>query len=66
MNAVNTNLLLYKGAVCINTFTNDKYQVFYTGACNAVYVKQEKKVYELTIDAWTKLVLKLETILNKN
>jgi hypothetical protein len=57
------DLILYKGKVCFTAYSDSNVQIFYTENCNAVFKKEENKVYEISIDAWTKLVLKLETIL---
>lgn len=58
------NLYKYKGALCHTVYNDSHYQVFYCDHCNAVYDRKQEKVFELAIDAWTRLVLKLETVLN--
>jgi hypothetical protein len=46
----------------MTVFENSEFQVFYTEDCNAVYNKKEEKVYSLEINTWTRLVLKLENV----
>ena len=58
------SLLKFKSQVCMTVFENIEYQIFYTDAVNAVYEKKTEKVYNLTIDKWTRMVLKLETTIN--
>ena len=48
----------------MTVFEDKNYQIFYTDDMNGVYVKSEERVYTLSIDAWTKMVLKLESVIN--
>jgi hypothetical protein len=57
-------LIKFKGDICITVYNDRNYQIFYTEKCNAVYDKNDQKVYELTIDGWTRLVLKMESLLH--
>ena len=52
----------YKGHICHTVYDGAAFQVFYTEGCNAVFNKEKEQVVELPIDSWTRLVLKLETI----
>jgi hypothetical protein len=54
------SLIVYRDAVCMTVYEDSMYQIFHTENVNSVYDKVAEKVYDLTIDAWTKLVLKIE------
>lgn len=55
------SLFIYKDDFCITGYEDEKYQIFYTESCNAIFDKTLNKVFELSIDSWTKLMLNLET-----
>lgn len=67
--AVTTNIngiaiIIYRGDVCMTVYEDKQYQIFHTASVNSVYDKVAQKIYDLTIESWTRLVLKLESILN--
>jgi len=54
-----TNLLSWHELPCLTVYSDTHYQLFYNEKCNAVYDKHADKVYELSIDGWTNMVLKI-------
>lgn len=57
-------LLTYKDVFCHTVFSNMDYQIFYSEKGNFVYDKRKEEIVEMVIDAWTRMVLKLESLLN--
>lgn len=55
------SLFKFKGCVCMTVYESAESQVFYTEEMQGVLMKKEEKVYHLTDDAWTKMVLKIES-----
>jgi hypothetical protein len=61
-NTTGLSLLKFKGKVCMTVYEDTVYQIFHTEDMNGVYYKAEEKVYQLSIDSWTRMVLKIESI----
>lgn len=57
-------LFKFNDAFCHTVYEDKHCQIFYNETGNFVYKKEEERVYQLTIDNWTRLVLKIETIIN--
>lgn len=59
-------LYKFKQHLCFTVYDGTKDQIFYTEIGNYVYRKDEEKVYELTHDNWTRMVLKIECYFNES
>ena len=59
-------LFKFKGELCHTVFEDKNYQCFYTNTIHCVYNKKEDKVYTLEMYAWTRMVLKIDSVLNKS
>lgn len=55
------SLFKFKGCVCMTVYESEESQVFYTEEMQGVLMKKEEKVYSLTNDYWTRMVLKIES-----
>jgi len=58
------SIFKYKDEVTMTCFEDMNYQIFYSSIGNYVYDKQKEQVTELSIDGFTRLVLKLESVVN--
>ncbi len=53
------SLLKFDEAICMTVYDSSTYQIFHSEKGNYIYDKEKEKVYSLTIDSWTRLVLKI-------
>lgn len=65
-NSHGLSLLKFKGVVCGTVYEDSNFQIFHTEEINGVYDKRKQQVYSMTIEGWTRMVLKIESAIKWN